>query len=86
MKNASASGPAPRIAASTMSRAKPVTRETSVSPPTVRMRDSMRLFAWTLGREGRPDKTLTSDLRPRDENLGPADEKSKANLTSGINY
>src|SRR5262245_55598823 len=37
-KKASATGPAPRIAASMMSRAKPVTRETSVKPPTVRMR------------------------------------------------
>src|SRR5689334_20719707 len=37
-KKASATGPAPRIAASMISRAKPVTRETSVKPPTVRMR------------------------------------------------
>ena len=38
MRNASAIGPAPSTAAITMSRRKPVTRETSVKPPTVRMR------------------------------------------------
>ena len=37
-KKASAAGPAPRIAASTISRAKPVMRDSSVSPPTVRIR------------------------------------------------
>src|ERR1700686_3507725 len=42
MKKASATGPAPRIAASMMSRMKPVTRESSVKPPTVRMRSSIR--------------------------------------------
>ncbi len=36
-KNASATGPAPRIAAIRMSRAKPVTRLTRVKPPTVAM-------------------------------------------------
>ena len=38
MKKASATGPAPSTAAMTTSRMKPVTRETSVSPPTVAMR------------------------------------------------
>src|SRR5580692_8291413 len=38
MKKASATGPAPRMAASMMSRKNPVTRERSVKPPTVRMR------------------------------------------------
>src|SRR5580658_5454582 len=42
MKNASATGPAPRIAASMMSRMNPVTRDSSVKPPTVRMRSSIR--------------------------------------------
>src|SRR3569623_2129070 len=43
-KNASATGPAPRIAASMMSRANPVSRESSVYPPTVKMRPSIRRF------------------------------------------
>src|SRR5215831_18451676 len=68
MKNASASGPAPRIAASTMSRAKPVTRERSVSPPTVRMRDSMPLCQWPHAASG------GRRTGPWDENLTPLDE------------
>src|ERR1700719_3835482 len=43
-KKASATGPAPRIAASMMSRAKPVTRETSVKPPTVRIRSIIAAY------------------------------------------
>src|SRR5829696_3336092 len=42
-KKASATGPAPRIAASIMSRTKPVSRDTRVSPPTVRMRSIIKL-------------------------------------------
>src|SRR5689334_24923420 len=49
-KKASATGPAPRIAASMMSRRKPVRRDTSVSPPTVRMRSIM---VRPLSRHGR---------------------------------
>ena len=40
-KKASAIGPAPRMAASTMSRPKPVRRDSSVKPPTVKMRPIM---------------------------------------------
>src|SRR5579885_2124929 len=48
-KKASATGPAPRIAAMTTSRIKPVSRETSVSPPTVAMRLIIVVFraAWS---------------------------------------
>ena len=42
-KKASATGPAPRIAASMMSRMKPVSRDTRVSPPTVRIRSIIKL-------------------------------------------
>jgi len=52
-KNASATGPAPRIAASMMSRAKPVMRETRVMPPTVRMRSIMLIGPGSLLRRKR---------------------------------
>src|SRR5580704_11208567 len=48
-KNASATGPAPRIAASMMSRKKPVRRESSVKPPTVRIRSIMLAFILPRG-------------------------------------
>src|ERR1700677_262637 len=48
-KNASATGPAPRIAASMMSRKKPVRRESSVKPPTVRIRSIMPAFILPRG-------------------------------------
>src|SRR6185503_19671079 len=41
-KKASATGPAPRTAARMMSRAKPVARERSVKPPTVKIRSIIR--------------------------------------------
>ena len=55
MKKASAMGPAPRMAAMTTSRTKPVRRETSVSPPTVAMRLIMlsRGPSWSLPVGGR---------------------------------
>src|SRR5512147_1447109 len=53
-KKASAIGPAPRIAAMTTSRMKPVRRETSVSPPTVAMR--LIILCWKPG-ERRYDAT-----------------------------
>jgi hypothetical protein len=46
-KNASATGPAPSTAASTMSRTKPVMRESSVKPPTVKMRP---IIGWPSSR------------------------------------
>src|SRR5208282_3908632 len=52
-KNASATGPAPRIAASMMSRRKPVRRETSVKPPTVRIRSIIAAFVSTPALRGR---------------------------------
>ena len=47
-KNASATGPAPSTAASMMSRRKPVTRDSSVIPPTVRMRSIMLIGCLSL--------------------------------------
>src|SRR5262252_10259565 len=49
-KNASATGPAPRMAASIMSRANPVRRDTSVKPPTVRIRSIMATHLYGHGR------------------------------------
>src|SRR5579862_1791087 len=46
-KNASATGPAPRMAASMISRTKPVSRDSKVSPPTVKMRPIIDLRPWS---------------------------------------
>src|SRR6185437_10095751 len=54
-KKASAMGPAPKTAAMTTSRMKPLRRETRVSPPTVAMRLIMPLrgLSWSLPDRGR---------------------------------
>src|SRR5215470_18061630 len=74
MMNASATGPAPRIAASMMSRSNPVTRDTSVRPPTVIMWRSMG-EPW-VGKAKRAHRNLRIDsgtlrhLRPNGGHAG----------------
>src|SRR5262249_8556988 len=60
-KNASATGPAPRIAASMMSRTKPGRRDTSVSPPTARMR-SILVCSWSASWPGLSPKSGLPDF------------------------
>ena len=48
VKKASATGPAPSTAARIMSRKKPLIRDSSVKPPTVRMRLIIRECPWSL--------------------------------------
>src|SRR5271169_7042752 len=81
-KNASATGPAPRIAASMMSRRNPVRRESSVYPPTVRIRSIMVAFnPPPLRREGRELVTQSApDEQPQrfDPGLALQDRRASA--------
>src|SRR5271168_3620848 len=65
-KNASATGPAPRIAASMMSRKKPVRRERRVKPPTVRIRSiiAAAFFLPAAFRRAREDEDALARQRP----------------------
>src|SRR5208283_1534531 len=65
-KNASATGPAPRIAASIMSRKKPVRRDRSVKPPTVRIRSiiAAALHLPTALRDAKEDEDALARQRP----------------------
>src|SRR5260370_11084085 len=60
-KKASAIGPAPSTAASTMSRAKPVSRESSVRPPTVKKRP----IIGRASRRPRRGRLRSADHAPR---------------------